>query len=208
MADDALQTVRLRNNFYRDSYRRVVVAMVFMVAVIFVLSSVVYYQVTQPKLVREYFATTQDGRIIPIIPLSDPHVSTNSLLQFSAEAAMSAYSFDFINYRKQLQDAEPYFTKKGWEGFMKGLETNLRAVIKKHLVVHAVPGGAPVIVRQGMIGERWAWKIQMPLVVTYSSGSDTFNNSLMVTMVVKRVSTLDKPRGIAVDQINYVMARR
>ncbi len=207
MADDALQTVRLRNTFYRDNYRKVVMALMVLIGVVFVLASALYYQLTHSETEFRYFATTQDGRVIPIIPLSDPHVSTNSLLQYAAEAAMSAYSFDFINYRKQLQEAEPYFSAKGWEGFMKGLEANLKAVKAKQLVVNAVPGGSPVITRQGLIGERYAWKVQMPLVVTYSSSSEKINNSLMVTMLIKRVSTLETPRGIAVDQINYGMAR-
>lgn len=207
MTDDALQTVRLRNNFYRDNYRNVVIALLVLVGVIFVLSSALYYQLTHSEVEFRYFATTQDGRVIPIIPLSDPHVSTNSLLQFSAEAAMAAYSFDFINYRKQLQDASQYFSVQGWEGFMKGLEPNLKAVKAKQLVVTAVPGGAPVIIRQGLIGERYAWKVQMPLSVTYSSSSEKIVNSLMVTMLVKRVSTLETPRGIAVEQINYGMAK-
>lgn len=206
MTNDALQTVNLRNNFYRDNYRKVVTVLLVLALALCALLAVVYYLISHPPK-PTYFATTSDGRIIPLVPLNEPHVDKTALLQFASEAAMNAYTFDFINYRKNLQDSQQYFTDHGWQGFIKDIQTNLEAVKQKQLIVQAVPGGAPVIVQQGLIGYTYAWKVQMPLLVTYTSSSQTFNNSLIVTMLITRVSTLDTPRGILVDRINYEMAR-
>jgi intracellular multiplication protein IcmL len=204
MANDALETVRLRNNFYRDNYRKVVTALLMALVAIVALVLVISYMMTH-RPSPTYFATTAKGRIIPLVPLSVPTMNTEGLLQWATEAAMSAYTFNFINYRQQLQSSRQYFTPNGWNGFMKGLydSGNLKAVISKKLIVNAVPGGAPVIINEGTLNGRYIWKIQMPMLVTYHSANETFHNTWMVNMTVTRISTLDSVRGVGVDQINY-----
>ena len=80
---------------------------------------------------------------------------------------------------------------------------NLDAVTKRQLIVNAVPGGAPVILNQGILDGRYAWRVQMPLLVTYRSSSDVYHNTWIVTMVITRVSAATHERGIAINQINF-----
>jgi len=206
--DDALELVRLRNNFYRDNYRKVVSALlVALLAIIALVGAIVYLVMDRPA--PTYFATTDSGNIIPIVPLDRPIVNDQSILRWATTAAVSAYTFNFLNYRQQLQTASQYFTEDGWQNYMAKLQQsgNLDSVIKRQLIVTSVPGGAPVIVNEGLLDGRYAWRIQMPLLATYQSSSQTqYSNPLLVTILVVRVSTTINTSGVAIAQINYAPA--
>ncbi|MES1986730.1 MAG: DotI/IcmL/TraM family protein, partial [Pseudomonadota bacterium] len=81
ISTDAVETVMLRNGFYRDSYRRVMLVLLLAIMLIVGLSVVLGYLITHPPEPK-YFATTIDGRITPLIPLSQPNTSTSALLQW------------------------------------------------------------------------------------------------------------------------------
>lgn len=197
----AAELVKLRNNFYHDNYRRVVAVLLFTILIITVLGGVVAYLVTH-RPAPSYFATSGDGRITKLIPLSQPNLSKAAVLQWATRAAISVYSYNFVNYRKALQDASVYFTTDGWHQFMGALKgsNNLDAVQNKKLVVSAVPTGAPVILQEGVVNSRYTWKMQLPVLVTYQSASQNIQVSLLVTMVVSRVPTLNTPEGIGIAQ--------
>ena len=134
--DDALELVRLRNNFYRDNYRKVVSALlVALLAIIALVGAIVYLVMDRPA--PTYFATTDSGNIIPIVPLDRPIVNDQSILRWATTAAVSAYTFNFLNYRQQLQTASQYFTEDGWQNYMAKLQQsgNLDSVIKRQLIV-------------------------------------------------------------------------
>ena len=40
----------------------------------------------------EYFATTADGRLIPLVPISEPYVAQETLLAWVTEAVTQAYT--------------------------------------------------------------------------------------------------------------------
>lgn len=199
--EDALIIVKNRNDFYRDNYRKVVGMLLFSVLIMVVLVGGLIYIITNPPLPR-YFATTIDGRISPLVPLDQPNIAPTALLQWANTAAVSAYTYNFVNYQQALQEAQNYFTPDGWAAFMEALSSsnNLTAVKAKKLVVSAVATGAPVILQQGMLSGVYAWRIQMPMLVTYQSASQFSRQSILVTMLVTRVSTLNSPQGIGIAQ--------
>lgn len=201
MADeDALQAVRLRNNFYRDSYRRVLAALLLMVLVNIAFAVAILFMVSN-KPTPQYFATTSDGKVIRLYPLSAPVVTTSELLQWATVAATSANTYNFVNYRAELQKAAEYFTPQGWSEYQDALRAsrNLEAVVNRKLTVSAVATGAPVVLDQGVIGGRYKWKVQLPILVTYESTGTKITQPSEVTMLITRVSTLETPKGIAID---------
>lgn len=199
MVDDAVELVRLRNNFYRDNYRRVVGALMILLVIIVMLVGVVFYQiVNRPE--SKYFATTVDGRIMPLFALSEPMLSPGELLQWANSAVIAAYTYNFVNYRDAMQQLQNQFTPNGWKYYEDALRTarTLEMVIAKKLVVSAVPTATPVIVDQAVIGGRYSWKVQIPLLVTYQSPNEQTQQTMIVTMIISRVPTVDMPKGIAI----------
>lgn len=202
MADnEGLDLVRLRNEFYRDNFRKIVGALLLCILVLIILVSALIYIVMNPPAPK-YFATDESGRITPLVALNQPNLPTATLLQWANVAAVAAYTYNFVNWRQELQAASEFFTPEGWREFLKALDesNNLKAVIAKKLVVSAVATGAPVILQEGILGERYSWKVQMPLLVTYQSANQITQQSVMVTMLITRVSTLRSPRGIGIAQ--------
>lgn len=199
MAEDALKLVYLRNNFYRDNYRRLIVIVMLLLLSCVALIGILAYKVTHPAQPK-YFATTTDGKILPLIPLNQPMVSQSKLLSWATETAVSVYNYSFINWRKQLQDAAANFTPNGWSNFQDAMKKsrNLETVISKKLAVTAVPTGAPVILNAGVVNGRYSWKVNLPLLVTYQSASTVFQQPVTITLLISRVPVLNNPQGIAV----------
>ncbi len=202
MADkSAVELVRLRNDFYRDNYRRIVSILLLSFMIIILLIGSMVYILTHPPAPK-YFATSTSGRIVPLVPLNEPNLSTAALLQWANTAAVAAFTYNFVNYRQELQAASEFFTPEGWSAYLQSLvaSDNLKAVKAKKLVVSAVATGAPIINQRGVVDGRYTWQVQMPLLVTYQSLSQITEQSLMVNMVITRISTLDSPRGIGIAQ--------
>lgn len=201
MTEEGLELIRLRNNFYRDNYRRVVMGLLFLLVINFILVGIILYQVTN-RPTPQYFATSIDGRITPLYALSEPMIAPNELAQWATRTAVSVYTYNFVNYREALQKVQNDFTPEGWKYFEDALKGTrvLETVIAKKLVVSSVPTAAPVILDQGVINGRYAWKVQLPLLVTYQSPNEQTQVPVVVTMVISRVPTVNIPRGIAVVQ--------
>lgn len=203
MAGEAAELVRSRNEFYRDNYRRVLVALLLLIIINIGLLGMVYYQITN-RPTPQYFATTSDGKIMKLQPLNMPVLAPAVLLQWASRAAVEAYYYNFANYRQSLQELQNKFTPDGWKNFEKALQSSgmLKSVIAKKLVASAVATGAPVVLDQGVVSGRYVWKVSMPILVNYESVSELTQHPMVVTMIISRVSPVNYPDGIAV--MSYV----
>lgn len=201
MAEDALTVVALRNAFYKDSQRRVIMALFVAILVNFVLGSMLVYILTHPPAPK-YFATSINGRITPLFPLNEPNQSDSAVLQWANQAAIASFTYNFVNYRDELQASSGFFTADGWDQFLNALQqsNNLDAVKAKKLIVSAVATRAPIILQKGILNGSYSWRVQMPILVTYQSASEFTQQNNVVTMLITRVSTLNSPRGIGIAQ--------
>lgn len=201
MADDALTVVALRNKFYKDSQRKVIFALLIAILVNLVLGLMLVYIITHPPAPK-YFATSINGRIIPLFPLDQPNQSDSAVLQWANQAAIASFTYNFVNYRDELQASSGFFTPEGWDQFLNALQqsNNLDAVKAKKLIVSAVATRAPIILQKGILNGSFSWRVQMPILVTYQSASEFTQQNNVVTMLITRVSTLNSPRGIGIAQ--------
>lgn len=201
MAEDALTVVALRNKFYKDSQRKVMLALLIALIVNIVLAALLVYMITHPPAPK-YFATSINGRITPLFPLNEPNQSDSAVLQWANQAAIAAFTYNFVNYRDELQASSGFFTPEGWDQFLNALQqsNNLDAVKAKKLIVSAVATRAPIILQKGVLNGSFSWRVQMPILVTYQSASEFTQQNNVVTMLITRVSTLNSPRGIGISQ--------
>lgn len=201
MPDDALTAVVTRNRFYRDGQHKLVVVLLISMISNFLLVGLLVYLFTHPPAPK-YFATTINGRIMPLFPLNEPNQSDSAVLQWANQAATAAFTYNFVNYRTELQASSGFFTSEGWSQFLNALKdsNNLDAVKAKKLIVSAVATRAPVILQKGLLNGRYSWRIQMPILVTYQSASEFSQQNNIVTMLITRVDPLNSPRGIGIAQ--------
>jgi intracellular multiplication protein IcmL len=196
----SVEHVQLRLEFYRDSYRKLVIIAVVAVVLAILQSLIIYYLASRP--VKTVYYATEGGRIVPLQPLNEPVLTQRQVLSFAQEASVEAYTFDFVNYRKQLSGVSGYFTQDGYKEYIEALSrSNLDIVTTKRYVVSAVASGAPVVTREGLKQGVYVWEVQMPMSVAYQSASERVDQKFVVRMLLKRIPTTLNPKGIGVHQL-------
>lgn len=197
-----LGMVVVRNEFYRDGYRNLLRLTLIQGAVILGLLAAIFFVIHVHQPENRYFATTEDGRLVPMVALSEPNLSTPALMSWVAQASTEVMTFGFNDYRRRLQEASRNFTRRGWESFTQALQRSriIEMVEANQQVVTAAPAGAPILESEGMVAGRYQWIIQLPLVLTYQSGSRTRTDNLLVTVVVVRVPRLESSNGVGIEQ--------
>lgn len=197
-----LGTVVIRNEFYRDGYRSILKLAVFQSVIIIGLIAVMFFVIHIHQPENRYFATTEDGRLIPMVALNQPNLSTPALMSWVAQASTEVMTFGFNDYRRRLQQASKNFTRRGWESFTQALQRSriIDMVEANQQVVTAAPQGAPILESEGLVQGRYQWVVQIPMVLTYQSGSKTRSDALLVTVVVVRVPRLESANGVGIEQ--------
>ncbi len=206
-APDAADTTGLgrvvvRNEFYRDGYRNLLRLSLIQGIIILGLLGAMYYVISVHQPENRYFATTEDGRLVPMVPLNEPNLSTPALMSWVAQASTEVMTFSFNDYRRRLQEASRNFTRRGWESFTAALQQSriIEMVEANQQVVTAAPSGAPLLNSEGLVAGRYQWVVQLPMVLTYQSGTKTKSDRLLVTVVVVRVPRLESPNGVGIEQ--------
>src|SRR5687768_15509474 len=118
----SLGRVVIRNEFYRDGYRLALKVAVIQCFIILGLIAAMFYVVHVHQPENRYFATTEDGRLIPMVALTQPNLSTPALMSWVAQSATEVMTFGFNDYRRRLQEASRHFTRRGWESFTSALQ--------------------------------------------------------------------------------------
>lgn len=197
-----LGAVVMRNEFYRDGYRILQNIAILQTLIIIALVAAIFYtiHVNQPE--NRYFATTEDGRLIPMVPLNEPNLSDPALLSWSAQAATEVMTMGFSDYRRRLQEAARSFTPTGWASFTQALAKaqTIENIEKGRQVMRAAPDGAPIITARGLVFGRYQWVMEIPMVITYESTAGTRSDKILVQMQVVRVSRLESPSGVGIEQ--------
>ncbi len=199
---DALMTVVVRNRFYRDGFRNMMrIAIVEAVIIIaLILTFVSYMYVTQPK--DHYFATTADGRIMKLVPLNLPNMSTSALMSWVVQSSTEVMTFGYHDYQRRLQQSSRHFTRYGWETFTNALQRSriVESVEALRQVVTAKPRSAPILVQEGVFNGKYRWVVDLPLEVSYKATTSGRTDNLMVRMVIDRVMSLENPNGVGIEQ--------
>lgn len=206
-ADEIIAMVFRRNQFYRRQYLLALAAFALALIVIGFLSWMTVYLYKNPTRPL-YFATDEVGRLIQIIPLDRPNMTPEQVTAWTVEAVQNATSYDFVNFRTQLQRAQRYFSSFGWTNYMSALEFsgNLLALTTRKQIVMARVVDQPKLVTEGLLAGAYAWKYQIQLLVTYweppydNKPEHRYSNALEVNVIVQRQPILQSYRGLAVVQ--------
>lgn len=206
-----LEMVFERNAFYRHQYFLALLAFVLSMIANIVLICVLAYVIRHPTA-PIYFAADEVGRLIQVVPVDQPNMSDDDVEAWAMKVASETYSYNYVNYRTQLQEVQRYYTTYGWGQYMKALQSsnNLVALTNRQMIQTAVPVVKPTMLAKGMLGGAYAWKFKMPMLVTYwmppYNDQSKFSNALEVTIIVQRQPILQSDHGLGVLQIIGSMA--
>ncbi len=201
-ADEAVATALARDAVTRERH---VIYMRLIIGLLFALSVSVAGNVwlSQKGIQYKYFASDPMGRARELQALDQPVQSTSRVLTWSTDAVNQAFTFSFANYQQEIEQSRTYFTPGGWEGFRQALQEkgNLDAVIKNMYVATASPAKAAVVVDQGLVDGRYAWKLEVPLLITYQSATQEATQSIVVAVTVVQVPADENPEGLGIEQV-------
>jgi intracellular multiplication protein IcmL len=208
MAVQEQDVVRLKSDFYRDGYHKIVLCLgLIIVAIMLLIASCIYLYVNKPPPV--YFPTDKDWRILPPVAVEVPYLTSSSLLQWVGNVMRGAFYYDFTNYKDQVQENRSYFTDQGWLAF-QGMLNNYASsdvVNIKKTFVNGSPNGAPFIINEGLLENRYAWWVQIPMTISYIStvkNMTTTNKQVIFQMLVVRVPTLNNIYGVSIDNMKLL----
>lgn len=200
--DEAVAAVLARNAYVRERH-------VFLSRLVVVLAAALALSVAANVVLalrapeNRYFLADAEGRIRDIVPLDRPVEALPVVSAWVAGAVSQSLTFSFANYRQEFAVARQHFTPQGWAEFERALTDSglLRIVRENMYVTTAVPTSAPVLSQQGLMNGRYAWRFQIPMVVSYESAAQRMGQNMLVTVTVVRVPEVENPRGLGILQI-------
>lgn len=198
----ALEPITLRYEFYRDGFR--VLAAILPVIGIALCGSVYLniWQYKRPER-QHYFAVDPDNRITEIKALTEPYVNDAKLLSWVSERVTKAYRLDPVNYKSQVAQMAGDFTPEGYESFIESLKSSgvIEFITKNLLISSSVPMGTPLVVQRGVTESGvYFWRVQTPVLVSYTSATKSAQIKRVVEVVVVRRHTVEAPSGIGISQ--------
>ncbi len=201
MLDEALATRLVQSSYTRERAYFLMRVAVASLSLNLVLGAALGFVALRPPENR-YFLSNPDGTMRPLVALNQPVLSDAERGLWVVQAVTESMTFDFTNFRSQLQRSRQFFTPDGFEAFNNALTESgiLSSVNRFKYVVSAVPTGAPVQVRGGNLpgSGLYAWEYQIPLLLTYTASDRTNNQNITVSVMVVRMRETENPRGLGI----------
>lgn len=156
--------------------------------------------------IKEFIWTSDARAVCEAISLAEPNVSEARVRNMAADAAIELNSFDYLNWRRQIQNAmNAYMTANAQKSYSAALEESgiIQRVQDGYYIVTAMLAAQPPrISEQGAIKGRYYWKVEVPLVIYYRNKDSSRPESRVVEMTIVRVDpSVINPNGIAIDGV-------
>lgn len=149
---------------------------------------------------------TPDFRVAQVSPMTEPYVSQAGLLNFTAETITGVMALDFVRYKETLVNAKPRFSDAAFADLVRSLKSSgtLEFIKQKKLVSRVSIEKAPVITMQGEMHGHYAWRIEMPVVISYESSNGVLSSTHHVAhILVQRCPLSKNVRGIEIAQLVF-----
>jgi intracellular multiplication protein IcmL len=162
-----------------------------------------------------YVPIDNSGLVLPQIPIWQPNNDDQFIVDWTVDAITRLYSFDFMNYRQQLQDARKNLTPLGWRTFEAALQesNSFNAILSNNFVLTAVPTGEGKITSQfvNTDTERYQWVVEFPMLITYRTAASEVNGKRVegrivsdpqnMKITVSRVSAFSNHSGLGIRSV-------
>lgn len=201
MAEEEVKVV-LEDNFYRDSFGKVIFVLCSIaVSIAFLAGISVYVFMNEPPPTT--FRVADEWRVLAPVPIQQPYLSEPDMLQWVTDVLPKVFNIDFLHMDDQLDANKKYFTDNGYQVYLNQLNNiapkdTLQA---GKLFVHAEPAGAPTIPNQGVLSGRYAWMVQFPINISYAGLKNVPSTNLTLKVLVVRTETTNNLTGILIDNI-------
>ena len=205
--EEGLYDVVIRNESLNLVSRRLGLA-----ALVSVFAAIVgvfcYLGVAGKSVPPQYVPITEEGRLLPLIPLSQPNVDDGALGAFALKAVREINNYDYLGWKTQILRGRPLFTPAAWNDFYDEFEASniINTVEARQMIVVAHPAGNVEIENRGRDDSGvYMWRVAVPVQIRYVSHSlradetgSVLTTTGRATLYIARVPTTLSPQGIAI----------
>ena len=151
---------------------------------------------------REYFAT-DNGRMFPMIAMSQPYRKAADVIQYAKDTMNRSFTLDFLNWRQQLEDVRPSYTRDGFKSFIASLQASgVLATVRDKRMNMSITAGTGVLTKEGIQDGVYVWYVEVPIEVKLAGQTTELPpQRFLATVQIERVTTLDSIEGIGVGQL-------
>lgn len=150
----------------------------------------------------EAYGLMDDGRAIPLVPLSAEYLTESRVNAFAAECLRKAFEHDFEHYKGSVQEATSCFTGTGVDSYVQQITPLVKNIVAKRMVM-SISVAAPVVVRKGLANGAFEWQVQVPVTVFMIGVAESIPPAkYLATVAVRRVPLVENVRGISLSYIN------
>jgi intracellular multiplication protein IcmL len=146
-------------------------------------------------------AATDQGRVIPLVPLDKPYVTDSRVLSFVEECGRKSFSHDFKNFRMTLNEASKCFTTDGSKIYLEAMDEMIRKLEAQRMIM-SISMEPPVVVKGPlMLDGRATWYVQSKITLFREGQSERLSpQSYILDTTVVRVDLEENVRGIAINE--------
>lgn len=162
-----------------------------------------YFFTVYPKY--RTIQTIDNSVICELKPEDNPMLTDVAIQDFAKSAVLSAYSFDYVNWRTQVENATTrYFTSDGRAAFNKAIRSSgsLDYIISNTLIMKSMAISSPQIEEKGVDNKGVPyWIVRMPISTEFYTGNAKAADIQKFVAQVKVVSTKRdafNPKGLGV----------
>ncbi|PHM67998.1 DotI/IcmL family type IV secretion protein [Xenorhabdus sp. KJ12.1] len=163
----------------------------------------IYFGVKLVNKEREYFATSE-GYVFPITSTKEPIYNENDVQEFAAKKLSESLQLNFVHIDSQLSKVKPDFTQVGYDSFYTALQKSglIQEIKTKRLNLKTLFSPGNLTTMGKLPNGVFAWQFRFPITMQKVSGDGSYRSvDYNAYVQVVRVSTSNKPNGIAVNQV-------
>lgn len=197
------ESVIIRNESLYSIYRKLIsLSLITFIAVIIAIISTV--QIYKMKVPPRYIPLDVENRLLPTIPLDKPNITNGEVGQLALEAVKAINTYDYINWKEELQKTEIYFTPKGWNDYWDQFKLigTLNTVQSQKMIVSIDVTSNMTVPHQKVVNGIYTWLVEIPVQITYyANKSDATGNNVQtgtIILQIERVPTAINPTGAAI----------
>lgn len=202
MAEEALSVVSLSEDFYRDSFGKVIMVIACLcISIAFLIAVSIYLFLNQPQPIT--FHVAEEWRVQPPVPIQQPYLSEADVLQWVSNVVPKLFELDFMHMDDQIASAKRVFTDNGYLIYQNQIKNivDIDTLNSGKLFLHAEPSQAPGILNQGVLTGRYAWWVQIPVNISYAGMRNVPDMGVTLQVLVVRTDTTDNLTGILIDNV-------
>lgn len=160
----------------------------------------------------EYFAATDDGRLIKMSPLSEPEYTDSTIVQWASKVINTTFDYHYSNINNHFRKVgRQYFTPNAIDSLVNHMQESgtWKKILDDTIFVSNILISRPVIDRVYLVNNIVHWDLRAPARIVYANGYQTqegkkmmSDHVYMVNMTIRKVSLLSSEHGIRVSHIS------